>query len=1244
MEESLTSEGGGGAEPDGQCSAPPLPSDARDSSTSLRSGRNDGFFDAADAAGPPERFPLSKRGKCAHPFAQRPMPRRPPIFAVALFAAFCAASAQDKPATPPPPPVAQLTLVRYDMPRGLSDGFAPTRQPARRKEGPDAVDWPGFTLNGKPLWTAQSEATVPLPLRRGAEANSLFRMPGDDVIEPGGHWLRFMEWPRGRSHIYTADRTARTANTTALAGGRYELWAFPIVVKGEGGPMVKNVDLKLDGKVILHKAGPLRSLTLLLPANERGRQYEVTVDGRGPVKFDAGLLPVKLGDPQERVIPLNAALPGDGPKIVIQNLARPEEFPHPKEWAADLAALARPAAPAPKVVRGEGLQRYLGIEVPRSPFTLYAAGLPRGLSGGFFRKGDQAEQYAAFLADAGYDIVFDPVTALPAPGAPESFERRAGSLAIRGIRLGLQYDQNWIRPSLQHPNVAFLAHTLPDWHAPLYRSVSLAAQRFARLPNFAGLQIGAGDAGYASLLPASPPIPDRPWGEGMIEFAGTAAPRVPRAPSLGPPEFPFEQPVKTQAEFVKYVVRFEAAFRQYGYFGEAVREVDPRLVFTTADFGSGPGPGARGGWPWASLSGRAMFEGLTTQQAYDWNDTHAAKPLHNVALVDRLHSYNARSKTWALLDNYRFLYGREGWQRACALALTRGIQGLGTNFLPNPNGEGAQPEVLAGHTEMNAWIRKFGGVYARTEPAPVIGVFHGHHQAVQRRTLLGGNPPPEQLARGSHEGKVNEALFICHAAGWPARVITFQEIMRGPLPPSMKAIVLVGLDQPDASWSWAEGLAPALTKFLDRGGRILVDDESVCPVAATKTGLKVAAYVAGGNLDATPLLVVRNAENIAALREAMAGVTAPVATSDNPFLWAIPTECGDTQYVTAINQAFAAGEEAKEMLRPPDPKASKPEVWKTKGNASLYVKPQHGSLQWNTERPIYDVRLGRKISAAEAAQVDLSKDSFRWYALPPAEVVPPEVVIAPGVSGFYEAKPTMNHRVRMDGIPVEVTVTGTTGMATVHGATGQVVRLPVNLRNERGEFTVKVTELLTGLSTTQTLAIPAAPPKSVVSGPVGIREPGALAKFAARKHVALTIALTPEQQKDATIAGQAKALAEYYRQQGRVVTRIGAVAPGGVVESLQVLRSPHRFPQWQTVATDLILFGTPSDNVLLLDQVRGEIFPANLANPKAGEATIVYTRSPFRGEFDAVNVIASDATGVTAAVQALMAPAKTAAK
>jgi hypothetical protein len=454
----------------------------------------------------------------------------------------------------------------------------------------------------------------------------------------------------------------------------------------------------------------------------------------------------------------------------------------------------------------------------------------------------------------------------------------------------------------------------------------------------------------------------------------------------------------------------------------------------------------------------------------------------------------------------------------------------------------------------------------------------------------------------------------------------------------------VGLDTPDGSWNWGTGLEPALKQFLDRGGRILTDEESVCPVPATKTEMKIAAYVAGGNLDATPLLFARNADNITRLREAMAGVPAPVATSANTTVWAIPAECGDVQYVTAVNQAFAEGDEAREMLRPADPKASKPEVWKMKGNASLYVKPQRAELDWHTDRPIYDVRLGRKLTAEEAKQVDFTKDGFQWFALPPAEVVKPECTIAAGVTGFYEARPVMKNGVRLDGVPVELTVTGGNDSATVYGATGQVVRLPLNQRTERGDYTVTVTELLSGLSTTLTVKSPGttAPPEPPRA--VAIRDQATVTKFAARKHVALTIALTPEQQKDATIAGQAKALAEFYRQQGRVVTRLGTVAPGGVVESLQVLKSPHSYPRWQTIPTDLVLFGTVSDNVLILDQTRGQIYPRDLEKPKPGEAAIVYTRSPFRGEFDAVNVIACDAAGITAAVQALIGPAKTAAR
>lgn len=1137
-----------------------------------------------------------------------------------------------QPSPQPPQYVGKLTLVRYDMPVAFSDGLAPTRQAARHKDGEEEIAWPDLTLNGRPIFRGKSEEQVPLKMRMGAEARSPFRLPSDDVIQPGNHWFRALEWRKDIRHIYTADATARTGNTAPGMTGRYELWLFPIYIQGEGGPVVKNVELKAGGTTIYKQAGPWRSLTLLLPQNDPGTPYTLIVDGRPPVTFQAGLQPVKTGNPRAVVVPVNVMIPGDGQKISVRNLGKPEEFPHAKEWAADLATLGKPLASAVPFDRGAGVHRYLSSEVPISPLTLYLAALPHGMSSGFFKKGGDVEGYAKMLAAQNYDTVFDPVYGFPAPADAESFEKRAAALARSNLRLGLQYDNNWARPSFQHPNLAIFAHTLPDWHAPLYRSLSLATQRFARLPNFAGFCVGSNNAGYASDLWSSLPIPDRPWGEAMTAFFGSPQPRIPRGPSLGTPELPFEQPVKTEAEFTKYVDRYETSFQQYGYFAEAVREINPRLTFTTGSFGSAPSTGARGGWPWASIPGRTMSEGLPVQQAFDANETHAAKPLHCLALVDRLRSYFPKKPTWALLDNHHFLYGREAWQRACALLLTRGVQGLGTNFLAHPEGEGAHPATVAIQTEMNAWMRKYGGVYARTEPDATIGIFYGHLEAVQRRVLTGENPSDEALLRGSHEGKVAEALFICHAAGWPARVITYQELLRGALPSNMKAILLVGLDQADESWNWGSGLEPTLQKFIDHGGRILTDEESVCSVPCTKTGMKVAAYVTESNFDPTPLLLTRNADNIAKLCSAMHDVSAPLATSESQTVWAVPSRCADTQYLTVVNQASADGDETKERLLPADPKATKAEPWKFKGNASLYVKPQSGMLKWNTDRPIYDVRLGRKLTAQEAAQVDLTQDGFRWYALPPAEVTKPEIIIDKEVSGFYEARIVLQGAQHMGGVPVQLTVSGPNDTATVYGITESTMRLPLR-ETDDGNYTITATELLSGLSETTKISNHAAPTVSP-RAQVQVREQAVINKFAVRKKVPLTIALTPEQEKDKTLAAQAQALKAYYQKKGRVVA-IDTVKPGGVVESLQPLRSPNHFPQWKTATTDLVLFGTPANNILLLDQARGEILPRNFAPPGPSEAALLYTRSPFVGECDALDIIATDDAGFTAAVQKL---------
>ncbi len=464
--------------------------------------------------------------------------------------------------------------------------------------------------------------------------------------------------------------------------------------------------------------------------------------------------------------------------------------------------------------------------------------------------------------------------------------------------------------------------------------------------------------------------------------------------------------------------------------------------------------------------------------------------------------------------------------------------------------------------------------------------------------------------------------------------------MRGALPTSMKAILLVGLNQLDQTWTWAPGLEEPLQQFLARGGRILADYESTCPVHYTRTEMRVAAYQPQSNFDATPLLFARNQENIEKLRATMDGAVPPLVTTSNQRLWAIPSDCGDTQYITVVNQAFAEGAEASEMLRPADPKARKPETWKMKGNASLFVKPQIGTLHWNTNRPIYEVRRGLKQSREEASKVDLTHDAFAWYALPPAEVVAPKLEIGKGVSGFFEAKITMQNGVSLNGIPVQITVAAGSDSASVFSSTGATARLPLSDQDPAGAYTVTATELLTGLSSGTEVRITSPISRSLRSGVV-VREASAVAKFTARKHVALTIALTPEQEKDPRLVAQAEALATYYRQQGRIVgPKHGKVQPGGIVESLQPLRSPHRYPQWKTISSDLVLFGAPSSNVLLLDQARGQLFPRDFVMPAAGEAVVLYIRSPFVGEYDVLNIVAADTNGIAAAVKTITSPTR----
>lgn len=1113
----------------------------------------------------------------------------------------------------------RMALARFDMPLGFQPYDARQYQTAQRIPGPDATDWPQLNLDGKtPLFTGPTGTSVAeMPLLSEGQASNLFRQSLDHEIQPVKHWLRANSWRWGRKFVYTTDRTARTST------GDYEIWAFPIEIRGPGASDIQSVRLTLAGQTIYERTEKLRSLTLLLPANLNGAPYELAVNGREPVKFDVGLQPVTPGHPDNVPLPVNLTIPGE-PNLTVRLKLNPPVFPQQKEWEADLKNLTAAVPAVPTAAPAIGSARYLGIEVPRSPIAVFTASMRAGMSGGhrfnpFHIEGFKGtpEEYAAYLKTNGYDWVFDDATPTTLNDAAFPLERWANAMEAQGLKFGINPDIPGNLGILSNPNLAFQSSFLPEWGQPAYRDAQLLAQRFGHYPNFLGLMIGADNAGYVQYWDWAPTIPDRPWGRAYEQFQQGHPFKAPVATQLGAARS-YER-VGTESEFLDYIHRYDATFERYGYFTRAMREAAPRATLVSGSYGSSPGVGARGGWPWATIPAKPMLANLPVQMAYDWNELGSSKPLHNVALLDRARSYDPNKPTWALIDDFGLFFGREARQRAYALALTRGVDAIGTTFLAHPTGnenyrsgqmEGlgvsSRPRkpVIAEQQELYAWIKKFGGVYHGTQLQPQIGVLYVHDQAISRRVVGGEKPDEAQLYKGSHEGKTTEALFLCEMAGIPAKIITPEELKRG-LPPSMKAILLTGLNRFDKTWLWSEGMEPDLQKFIAGGGKLVADDETVLPtgVPATAAGLHIAAYVTQSNTDQSPLLLQRNQDNVVKLRATLQDLPAPVAASADPTIWAVPHQTGDVQYVTVVNWANEPGK-----------------------NASQVVRGQSGKLAWHTNRPIYDLTLGQKISPAQAQDVDLTKDAVRVYALPPAPIGVPKVAATTAGDGFYHA--TVSFSPDIKGVPVELTLKNGVDNVTVYGASGTPIELPITGR-EAGTWALTARELLSGQSGSTTLNV------ATVRAVASVAEPGNspdVAAFLERKSVPLVIAMTPQQAEDPTVSGLAKQLQTALAAKGRTA-EIRRIAPNDVVLSLQPLRAQQRYPQWKTVDADLVLLGSPENNLLLLDQARGYLLPPAWRTLANGQSLAAVTYSPFVGERSALNLLARDPDGLAAAVR-----------
>lgn len=1136
-----------------------------------------------------------------------------------------AATATDVPL--PPWPV-RARLARFDRPLPRSGYVYPGHAAAERVGAPDAVDWPRLrTSEGHVLFAEreakQATAVIETRLRDGG---GLFRQDGDLVIEPVQHWLRPLNWRWGQQHVYTSDRTARSW------GGDYEIWGFPVRIAGPGPGQVRQVALRIGDEELYRRDEALDSLTLILPAS-LGRPYALSVNGAPAQELRVALRPITVGAPVDEVAPVTLDYSG-----VRVQLPAPRSFVQGKDWAEDVAALAtwRPEPP-PAIAVPDGPARHVNAAVARSPVGTCIAAMSAGMSGGQKTaaghiprfKGDDAA-YAAHLAGLGFDRVYE---TFDVTGDPQRFDRWQAEMRARGVRLGANLAGHSHQAQLGNPNIAFFAACLPDWGANLLRDLHLAAQRFGAAEG-GGFFMGADNAGYVPYWDWAPPIPNRPWARAFLAFQGGRATH-PIGPACGGPKA--HERRGTQGEFVAYIRSYDRTWSNYGRFAAALAEIAPGLPFTIGSFGSSPGVGGHGGWPWASVPGGAIYHDFRVQTAYDWNEVLGTKPLHNLALVDRLRSSAPQRDTWSIVDDFGLCHGPQTLVRDWAVSLSRGLTGIGTNFLAHDTdlggssegngGAGAgTPESVAadqrsgdlrglrraqmdGYRAASALAHRLGGAYARMRADATVGIVYSDLQAISRH--LDAKDP-----EGPHEGKTSEALLLCTMAGWPARLVTVEELARG-VDPALKALLLVGLNRFDGTWVWHDGLEARLAEFTARGGRILRDHESVCPVDSIATGLRVAAFVKQGAPDQLPWLQERNRPLLADLRRHLAGVPRAIAASGDDRVWIFPSVAGDCRFVTVANFAPAAGDPGTELHVPEEAR----ELLKGFRNAARAVAPLRPVLAWAPGMRAWDLADGRPVDPA--APLDLETAAVRVLVVPAAPPTAPRLAAGLASDGMVT--------VRVDipgcsGLPVELTVQGAQ-LATVWGAAGQVVRLPLK-RSDAGTWRIACRELASGLASTIEVVNPPAPDASMADG--GVLRIGAtgLAAFASRDRE-LVVALTAGQAADPAIAALAERVRAHYAAAGRRV-RLGRADPSDVVLHQQAIEPLLRFPRWQSIEADLILFGSASDNVLLLDQARGGLLPA------APGPALVHTWSPFSGLCHAINVLGSDPAALAQAVDVLV--------
>jgi hypothetical protein len=749
-------------------------------------------------------------------------------------------------------------------------------------------------------------------------------------------------------------------------------------------------------------------------------------------------------------------------------------------------------------------------------------------------------------------------------------------------------------------------NSLPQEQGPVRQWLAETAQRFAPYPAFRGFN-------YHDLM-ASPgaysDLPRKDLYAALWSEQGATAP----VPESLPPE--------KRGMYRESVGRSLQLPQLYKQWGDAIRHAVPRLERTTMEWLHGLG------FDVADPDKVGALQDVISTQHMEEQYYH---PITVASQVD----------LWRKADLPLFCYGNasihqngtgSGLARELMAGLSRGVQGIGRNELPQP-GKLWSELLHRPITPIFQLLQRYGGLAAAGEPEDEVAVWRSF---VQDASEDWSNP--HALTR--HYLLTTAAYTTCMYAHRPAVFITDERIRAGELK-KFKVLIISCAVVPPAD------LAAKLRDFQKAGGLILanrLDKTYWLPTGATDLGpLFTQSHAATNcNVDLRRWFEMQADEGgtlARKLRTALGTRVRPLAECDDPGIWLSTLRTGKGHTVVITNLKLVPH-------RPTDLhrfSAFESEVPPTRVTLRLRTGPY----------VVYDVFNGRRLTPREQngewrVDVDLTVFPGAILALAPAPLEDLEVRAGQSDLGagleMEIAARDAGKKVLDTAIPLEVTIKGADGAERYHffrtARHGQCREtLPVAANDDAGPWTIAVRELLTGKSWTSSLVVRIPPlPALAQTPPVEWfgeeRIKAALAK-------AKTIALVTGDKAPARLA-PVTLVKDFLASQGKQVVEVRA-------RDYREDRARYGWDKFQLTTFnaavklrparyDLIIsFDTPDMPSSAIPWKSAPV-PLSATDPGPGRGLVQFIAMPVYDTEDAIALAGGDAAGLGRAAEALITP------